>query len=57
MLRHGYLFIGLLLLAAVASGCLSSRAQSDLDWKQYNPTYKSPLPDDGRPQWGPFAPP
>jgi hypothetical protein len=55
--KRGFLFMGLVLLATIASGCMSWRAESDQNWKQYNRDWKSPVPEDGRPQWGPFAAP
>ncbi len=56
LLQGGCVFAWLVVLAAVASGCISPQAESDLRWKQYNPTWKSPLREDGSAQWGPFAP-
>ena len=56
LLKSGYLFIWVVLLATMTSGCMSWQAESDQNWKQYNPDWKSPTPPDPRPQWGPFAP-
>jgi len=44
--------LGLVWLAALAGGCVRWSEQSDRDWKQYNPEWKSPTPPDPRPQWG-----
>ena len=51
--------LGLLLvtLTVFASGCMSEQAESDWRWQQQNPYWKPTAPPDGRPQWGPFAPP
>jgi len=55
--KLGSLSVWVVLLATVASGCKSWQAESDQNWKQYNPDWKSPTPEDPRPQWGPFARP
>jgi hypothetical protein len=44
--------LGLVWLAALTGGCVRWSEQSDRDWKQYNPEWKSPTPPDPRPQWG-----
>jgi hypothetical protein len=50
----------LVLLASLASGCadmfdVSERAKSDYQWRQYNPNWQSPTPQDPRPQWSIFG--
>jgi hypothetical protein len=49
--------LGLLLalLALLAAGCLSERAEGDYRWQQANPNYSPPTPSDPRPLWGPFG--
>jgi hypothetical protein len=51
--EHGsYLLV--VLLAGLAGGCVSvsEEAQSDAQWKQYNPEWKSPTPPDPHAKWG-----
>jgi hypothetical protein len=46
-----WLLLVLLLVSGLASGCMTSQAESDLQWKQYNPTWERSGP--GEPyQWG-----
>ena len=40
-----------LLLGGLASGCMTDQAQSDLQWKQYNPSWERPGPEEPY-QWG-----
>jgi hypothetical protein len=41
----------LILLFCLVGGCVSEQAQSDWQWKQANPGWQSPTPQDPRPQW------
>ena len=47
-------FVAALILTSLLSGCMSPEAESDWHWKRMNPEWRSPVPPDGRPQWGPF---
>lgn len=41
-------------LLSLGSGCLSisEQAESDMRWKEYNPSWERIGPEDPRPQWG-----
>lgn len=40
-----------MLLAVFAGGCMTQEAESDQNWRRYNPEWRSPTPPDPRPQW------
>ena len=45
------LFLVLLLLGSLAGGCMTEQAQSDQQWKRYNPNWERPGPAEPY-QWG-----
>jgi len=58
-MKHLSIYLRLLplvVLGSLATGCadmfdVSQNAQSDNQWRQYNPGWKSPTPEDPRPAW------
>ena len=49
--KRACLYMQLALLAVAVGGCMTREAESDLQWKQYNPNWKSPTPEDPQ-RWG-----
>jgi len=54
LVRRGCLSIGLVLLIVVINGCampMSPSTESDQNWKKWDPTWKSPTPENPPPTY------
>src|ERR1035438_2929701 len=51
--RHKLLFANLLvlILAGLVNGCMSEHQEADWRWREANPDWNAPGPQDPHPQW------